>query len=75
MRNSIWNTKASDLTVGQSLKYGLICGLLASLPSIALLVYENQDEIRDWVSDKFGRKTAASTSLEEDEDEEEGWGT
>lgn len=69
MKNFL-SKKASDLTVGETLKFvGIVTLATTALSSIPLVaIYK--DEISEWISDKFKRKEEPALSTEEEDD----WG-
>lgn len=73
MKTSIWRTKCGDLTVGQSVKFGLVAGFLACVPYMVATAVLYKDDITDWFTGHFGKAQlhTASTSEEDEED----WGT
>lgn len=73
MKTSFWRTKCSDLTVGQSVKFGIVAGVLACVPYMVATAVIYKDDIADWFTDHFGKaqREVASTSEEDEED----WGT
>lgn len=73
-KTSIWRTKCSDLTVGQSVKFGVVAGILACVPYMVATAVLYKDEIGDWFTDHFGRQARREVASTSEEDEED-WGT
>lgn len=73
-KTSFWRTKCSDLTVGQSVKFGLLAGFLACVPYAVATAVLCKDEIADWWVDRFGQKAQREVASTSEEDEED-WGT
>ena len=72
-KTSFWKTRCSDLTVGQSVKFGLLAGVLACVPYAiaAVVMYKDKDEVKEWCNDHF-RKAQREVASEENEED---WGT
>ncbi len=72
-KTSFWQTRCSDLTVGQSVKFGLLAGVLACVPYAVATAVLCKDDIADWWNGHFGKaqREVVSTSEEDEED----WGT
>lgn len=68
--NSFWNKKASDMTVGDTMKFTGITVVASIAIGLIPLAFEYREEIKDWFSAKFRRKEAPTLS----EDEEDDWG-
>lgn len=75
MKTSIWKTKCADLTVGQSVKFGLLAGILACVPYAVASAVLYKDEIGDWFTDHFGQKARQEVASTSEEEDEEDWGT
>lgn len=67
MKNFL-SKKASDLTVGETLKFAGIVTLATTALSAIPLVAIYKDEITEWISDKFKRKEAEPALSSEEED-------
>lgn len=74
-KTSFWQTRCSDLTVGQSVKFGLLAGVLACVPYAVVAAVEYQDEIKDWWNGHFGQKARQEVASTSEEEDEEDWGT
>lgn len=69
MKNFL-SKKASDLTVGETLKFAGIVTLATTALSAIPFVVACKDEISDWLRNKFKRKEAKPALSEEEDD----WG-
>jgi hypothetical protein len=68
---SFWNKKASDMTIGDTMKFTGIMSVASVAICLVPLAIEYKDEISEWFSAKFKRKEAKpALSTEEEED----WG-
>lgn len=67
--NGFFSKKASDLTVGETLKFAGIVTLATTALSALPLVAVYKDEISDWFSAKFKRKEAKPALSTEEEDD------
>lgn len=54
-KKSIWNKKASDMTIGESLKISGVITLVASGICAIPLAFEYRDEIKDAIKSKFNK--------------------
>lgn len=52
-KKSIWDKKASDMTIGESLKISGIITLVASGLCAIPLAFEYRDDIKDAIKSKF----------------------
>ena len=68
---SFFSKKASDLTVGETLKFAGITSLLSVAICAAPMVWECREEIKNWLREKFKRKEVNTLSTEEEDDN---WG-
>lgn len=66
---SFWNKKASDMTVGETLKFAGITSLFSVAICAVPLAWEYREEIGDWISAKFKRKEAKPALSTEEEDD------
>lgn len=71
MMKNFLSKKASDLTVGETLKFAGIVTLATTALSAIPLIGIYKDEISDWFSAKFKRKEAKPALSTEEEDD---WG-
>lgn len=65
-----FSKKASDLTVGETIKFAGVMSLISVAICAAPMVWGYREEIGDWLSEKFKRKEAKSALSTEEED----WG-
>lgn len=55
--NNFMNKRASELTVGESLKFGVACGIATmALSGITAVVIEHGEDIVDFFKEKFKKK-------------------
>jgi hypothetical protein len=55
-RKSVWNKKASDMTIGESLKISGVITLVASGICAIPLIFEYKDEISSAIRSKFSKE-------------------
>lgn len=71
MKSSFWNKKASDMTIGDTMKLTGIMSAASVAICLVPLAIEYKDEIADWFSAKFKRKEVKPALSNEEEDD---WG-
>lgn len=71
MKESFWNKKASDMTIGDTMKFTGITVVASVAIGLIPLALEYREEIKDWFSAKFNKRKEVTTLSTEEEDD---WG-